>query len=443
MKRRPLFSLSALMLSLAPAAALAITAVIDCEGTIQAWRYDSGMKDFLRTHTCTCEGRRDGKPSCKENGTAAASGPRQGGGRSSGGHHKTTSGDIMRNALKGALADYAADSARVSAAVAAQSKANQAMVKEQNALKSEALLEDEAKKRAAIQKELALKKQSSLDLAVQLTVLPSSGGLTIGDALKADALKKQTLAQRKETCRKAVEVITRLESGMPKLEADMEKNRRLIADAEKGIAASTAEAGKETAGFFYNKKADELQDRLKDFMKTRKQLQSMKKEIDGLEKAAGLTKRGAKLTPKQIVDARKWIDNGVKYSEDLVDSVTMSYAYNTDSGPKNKEQTEGFQQKVLGALDDFNTRFMNDAGGWEFAGEHLSETLGPGGKLMFKQAVLGIKLTAHASSVIIDANSIKGYKENQEIMELEKSKRLQRIIDLRKVIDDNRCAELG
>jgi hypothetical protein len=121
----------------------------------------------------------------------------------------------------------------------------------------------------------------------------------------------------------------------------------------------------------------------------------------------------------------------------------MSYAYNTDSGPKNKEQTEGFQQKVLGALDDFNTRFMNDAGGWEFAGEHLSETLGPGGKLMFKQAVLGIKLTAHASSVIIDANSIKGYKENQEIMELEKSKRLQRIIDLRKVIDDNRCAELG
>jgi hypothetical protein len=439
--RRPLFLLSALML-LAPAATLALNPQINCEGTLAAWELDPNMKNFLRTHTCTCDAR-DKSPSCKENGTAAASGPRQSGSRPSGGHHKTTSGDIMRNALKGALADYAADSARVSAAVAAQSKANQAMVKEQNALKSEALLEDEAKKRAAIQNELALKKQSSLNLAAQLTVLPSSGSLTIGDALKADALKKQALAQRKETCRKAVEVIARLESGMPKLEADMEKNRRLIADAEKEIAAATAEAGKETAGFFYNKKADELQDRLKDFMKTRKQLQSMKKEIDGLEKAAGLTKRGAKLTPKQIVDARKWIDNGVKYSEDLVDSVTMSYAYNTDAGPKNKEQAEGFQQKALGALDDFNTRFMNDAGGWEFAGEHLSETLGPGGKLMFKQAVLGIKLTAHASSVIIDANSIKGYKENQEIMELEKSKRLQRIIDLRKVIDDNRCAELG
>jgi hypothetical protein len=350
----------------------------------------------------------------------------------------------MRDALKGALADYAADSARVSAAVAAQSKANQAMVKEQNALKSEALLEDEAKKRIAIQHELALKKQSSLNLAAQLTVLPSSGGLMIGDALQADALKKQTLAQRKETCRNAAEVIARLESGMPKLEADMEKNSRLIADAEKGLSTAAADAGKETAGFFYNKKADELEDRLKGFMTTRKQLQLMKKEIDGLEKTAGLAKRGAKLTPKQIVDARKWIDNGIKYSEDLVDSVTMSYKYNTDAGPKNKEQAEGFQQKALGALDDFNTRFMNDAGGWEFAGEHLSEGVGgPAGKLMFKQAVLGIKLSAYAGSAIIDANSIKGYKENQGILELEKSKRLQRIIDLRKIIADNRCDELG
>jgi hypothetical protein len=440
--RRPLFLLSALML-LAPSATLALNPQINCEGTLAAWELDPNMKDFLRTHICTCDAR-DKSPSCKDNGTAAASGPRQSGGRSSGGHHKTTSGDIMRNALKGALADYAADSARVSAAVAAQSKANQAMVKEQNALKSEALLEDEAKKRAAIQKELALKKQSSLDLAAQLTVLPSSGGLTISDALQADTLKKQTLAQRKETCRNAAEVIARLESGMPKLEADMEKNRRLIADAEKGIAAAAADAGKETAGFFYNKKYDELEDRLKGFMKTRKQLQLMKKEMDGLEKAVGLKKRGAKLTPEQVVAARKWIDDGIKYSDDFVDSVKMSYKYNTDGGPKDNEQAKGFQQKALGALDDFNTRFMNDAGGWEFAGEHLSEGVGgPVGKLMFKQAVLGIKLTADAGSIVVDANSIKGYKENQEILELEKSKRLQRIIDLRKVIIDNRCDELG
>lgn len=400
------------------------------------------MKDFLRTHTCTCDGRRTGEPSCKENSTAAAGGPRQSGGQSSSGHHKTTNGDIMRDALKGALADYAAESAKVSAAVAAQSRANQALVKEQNALKSEALLEDEAKKRAAIQKDLELKKQSALDLAAQLTVLPSSGGLTIGDALQADALKKQALAQRKETCRNAAEMIAKIESGLPRLEVDLAKNRRLISDAEKEIAAAAADAGKETAGFFYNKKYDELEDRLKGFMKTKKQLQVMKKEIDGLEKVAGLKKRGAKLTPEQIVAARKWIDDGIKYSDDLVDSVKMSYKYNTDGGPKNKEQAEGFQQKALGALDDFNTRFMNDAGGWEFVGEHLSETLGPSGKLMFKQAVLGIKLSVDAGSVVIDANSIKGYKKNQEILDLEKSKRLQRIIDFKKVIADNHCDEL-
>lgn len=441
--KRPLFLLSALMLSLAPSAALALNPQIECDATYRAWKQDPSMKEFLRTHTCICD-ERSNSLSCKENGTAAAGGPRQAAGQSSGGHHKTTNGDIMRDALKGALADYAADSARVSAAVAAQSKANQAMVKEQNALKGEALLEDEAKKRAAIQNELALKKQSSLDLAAQLTVLPPSGGLTIGDALQADALKKQTLAQRKETCRNAAEVIARLESGMPKLEADLEKNRRLIASAEKGIAAAAADAGKETAGFFYNKKYDELEDRLKGFVKTKKQLQLMKKEIDGLEKAAGLKKRGAKLTPEQIVAARKWVDDGIKYSDDLVDSVKMSYKYNTDGGPKNKEQAEGFQQKALGALDDFTTRFLNDAGGWEFAGEHLSEAVGgPAYKLMFKQAVLGIKLTADASSAIIDANSIRGYKENQGILELEQSKRLQRIIDFRKVIGDNRCDELG
>jgi hypothetical protein len=224
----------------------------------------------------------------------------------------------------------------------------------------------------------------------------------------------------------------------------MEKNRRLIADAEKGIAAAAADAGKETAGFFYNKKYDELEDRLKDFMKTKKQLQLMKKEIDGLEKVAGLKKRGSKLTPEQIVAAKKWIDDGIKYSDDLVDSVKMSYAYNTDGGPKNNEQEEGFRQKALGALSDFNTRFMNDAGGWEFAGEHLSEAVGgPAGKLMFKQAVLGINLSVSAGSVIIDGRSIKLYKENQEILELEKSKRLQHIIDLKKVISDNRCDELS
>ncbi|MHB8057523.1 MAG: hypothetical protein ACYDHC_06475 [Desulfuromonadaceae bacterium] len=440
MKRPDFLLLPAFILMLTPAAAHAINAQTDCDATYRAWSIDPKMKEYLRTHTCVCD-ERSNSLSCTPNGSASGKGSRQAAPQAPA-RRKKTNGDIMREALKGALADYAADSARVSAAVAAQSKANQAMVKEQNALKNEALLEDEARKRLAIQNELAARKQASLDLAAQLTVLPPSGGLTIGDALQADALKKQNLAQRKDTCRKTAEVIARLETGMPKLEADMDKNRRLIADAEKGIAAAVADAGKETAGFFYNKKYDELEDRLKDFMKTKKQLQLMKKEINGLAKVAGL-KGGSKLTPEQIVAARKWIDDGIKYSDDLVDSVKMSYAYNTDGGPKNNEQAEGFRQKALGALSDFNTRFMNDAGGWEFAGEHLSEAFaGPAGKLMFKQAVLGIKLTADAGSVIIDGRSIKWYQENQEILELEKSRRLQQLIDLRKVLSDNRCDEL-
>ena len=442
MKRPYLILLPVFVLTLAPAAAHAINAQIECDATYQAWSIDPKMKDYLRTHTCVCD-ERSNSLSCTPNGSASGKGSRQAAPQAPA-HRKKTNGDIMREALKGALADYAADSARVSAAVAAQSKANQAMVKEQNALKNEALLEDEGKKRLAIQNELAAKKQSSLDLAAQLTVLPPSGGLSISDALQADTLMKQSIAKRKDACRSAAEAIARFEAGMPKLEADIDKNRRLIADAEKEIAAAVADAGKETAGFFYNKKYDELEDRLKDFMKTKKQLQLMKKEIDGLEKMAGLKKHGSKLNPEQIVATRKWIDDGIKYSDDLVDSVKMSYAYNTDGGSKNNEQADGFRQKALGALSDFNTRFMNDAGGWEFAGEHLSEAVGgPAGKLMFKQAVLGIKLTADAGSVIIDGRSIKWYKENQEILELEKSKRLQRIIDLRKVITDNRCDELG
>ncbi|MHB8120802.1 MAG: hypothetical protein ACYDG4_01505 [Desulfuromonadaceae bacterium] len=441
MKRPHLLLLPAFVLMLAPAAAHAINAQVECDATYRAWSIDPQMKEYLRTHTCVCD-ERSNSLSCTPNGSTSAKGSRQAAPQPRA-HRKTTNGDIMREALKGALADYAADSARVSAAVAAQSKANQAMVKEQNALKNEALLEDEAKKRLAIQNELAAKKRSSLDLAVQLTVLPPSGSLSIDDALRADTLMKQSIAKRKDACRNAAEAIARFEAGMPKLEADMDKNRRLIADAEKEIAAAAADAGRETAGFFYNKKYDELEDRLKDFMKTKKQLQLMKKEINGLAKVAGL-KGGSKLTPEQIVAARKWIDDGIKYSDDLVDSVKMSYTYNSDGGPKSNEQAEGFRHKALGALSDFNTRFMNDAGGWEFAGEHLSEAVGgPAGKLMFKQAVLGIKLTADAGSIIIDGRSIKWYRENQEILELEKSKRLQRIIDLRKIITDNRCDELG
>ena len=113
----------------------------------------------------------------------------------------------------------------------------------------------------------------------------------------------------------------------------------------------------------------------------------MKHELDALEKGVGLREKGRKLTPAQIKAAREWIDNGVKYSDDLVDAVKMSYKYNSDGGPKNKEQAEGYGRKALAALDDFNSRFMNDAGGWEFAGEHLSEAgFGPAGKLLFKQA---------------------------------------------------------
>lgn len=416
---------------------------IECDATYRAWSIDPQMKDYLKTHTCVCD-ERSNSLKCTATGGGGSSGARsQGGGRAPA-HHKTTNGDIMRAALKGALADYAADSARTSAAVAAQSKANQALVKEQNELKSAMLLDDEAKKLAALQSEAAARKQAAQQLAGQLASLPPSAGLTIGDALQSDAARKLELATKLESCRSAAETVARLEGSLPKLEADMAKNRRLIDDAEQGIKAAAADAVKETGSFFYNKKYDELEDRLKDFVKTKKQLQLMKRELDALEKGVGLRQKGRKLTPAQIKAAREWIDNGVKYSDDLVDAVKMSYKYNTDGGPKNKEQAEGYGRKALAALDDFNSRFMNDAGGWEFAGEHLAEAgFGPAGKLLFKQAVLGIKLSVDAGSAIIDANSIRGYKEQQEILELERSKRLERISELKQELAAPRCAATG
>lgn len=430
-----------LALLVAPAAAQALNPQIECDATYRAWSIDPQMKDYLKTHTCVCDERSNSLKCTATGSSSSGGGSRQ---ASAPAHHKTTNGDIMRDALKGALADYAADSARTSAAVAAQSQANQALVKGQNELHGAMLLDDEARKRAALLSEAAAKKQAAQQLAGQLASLPSSAGLTIGDALQSDAARKLELAKKRESCRSAAETVARLEGSLPKLEADMAKNRRLIDDSEKGIKAAAADAGKETGSFFYNKKYDELEDRLKEFVKAKKQLQLMKHELDALEKGVGLREKGRKLTPAQIKAAREWIDTGVKYSDDLVDAVKMSYKYNSDGGHKNKEQAEGYGRKALAALDDFNSRFMNDTGGWEFAGEHLSEAgFGPAGKLLFKQAVLGIKLSADAGSAIIDANSIRGYKEQQEILELERSKRLERISELKQELAAPRCAAPG
>lgn len=57
--------------------------------------------------------------------------------------------------------------------------------------------------------------------------------------------------------------------------------------------------------------------------------------------------------------------------------------------------------------------------------------------------MLGIKLSADAGSAIVDANSIRGYKEQQEILELERSKRLERISELKQELAAPRCAAPG
>lgn len=440
--KKTAFILSSLLMGATPSFGQTITPQIDCGATAAAWSYDPKMKQYLNDYSCVCDERTNSLKCTRNQSPSAPATPMQ---HSSHSHRGSDSNTIMLKAFQNALNEYMADSVRISRAVAAQSQANKEMVQQQNQLQSEIIKNEELRLKIAAQNDRALKSQSSLDLMGQLQGLPQSGSaLTISDALAKDSQQKLSLAQKRELCKKATADIEKIQSGLHFLDEAMDKNQKLINASDRDRGEAVKDAGKESAGYLGGKAADALEDKLKEFAKTRKNLQLMKKQLDEVEKGWGYRKNARKLTRKQLMDARKWIDDGVAYGDEVLDSAKLLDSYNNSSRPHTRADGDAISKRAIAALKDFNDRFMNDAGGWEFAGEHLSLAVGgPAAKLAFQQAVLGIKLSYDAGLAAIDTRDISRFRKEQEKLEFEKSKRLQKIIDLKKVLEDNHCQEVG
>ncbi|RJX30272.1 MAG: hypothetical protein C4516_10515 [Oxalobacter sp.] len=255
---------------------------------------------------------------------------------------------------------------------------------------------------------------------------------------KAD-LDKLKSREKAEKCRELSEKIARFERGLRRIADVMEKNDRFLKDAQESKnQAKTDMAG--LAGELAGAKAAELlQNRLNAFLKAKENLQAMKKGLDEAEKLLALKKNSRKLTKKQITQARKWLNNGMKYGEEVADLAAMGVQYYKAPG-SGASPSAAYSEKLMRALKNFNQHFMNDAGGWEFAGEHLSEYVGgPLGKLAFKTTVVGIKTQVATASYLISDAEMGELNYNQGKMRVEQLKLERRINDLKSTHSANQC----
>ena len=255
---------------------------------------------------------------------------------------------------------------------------------------------------------------------------------------KAD-LARLTSREKTEKCKALAQKIDRFEMGMKRIADVMDKNDRFIRDAREGKRQATGEMVGLAGELVGAKAADLMQNRLHAFLKAKESLQGMKKGLDETEKLFHMRQNARQLSRKQIAHARKWLNNGMKYGEEVADLTAMGVQY-YQSSHVNVTPSDTYSQKLGRALKNFNDQFMNDAGGWEFAGEHLSEYAGgPLGQLAFKTAVVGIKAQAATASYLISDAELGELNYNQGKMRVEQLKLQRKIDDLKSTYTDNRC----
>lgn len=256
------------------------------------------------------------------------------------------------------------------------------------------------------------------------------------DVVRRMAQYKQDLS--KQSCESLSASIAHFEDGIGRIGIVMDKNEKFIKEAEDAKKAAVGDAAATAGEVALGKGVDALQDRIANFVKAKESLLKMKKGLDEAEKFIGVRERARKLSPGQIKQARKWIDNGLKYGGDVADLGVMVDQYNKAGSTQDPNSPMG--KKILSALNNFNDKFMNDAGGWEFAGEHLAEFGGgPAGELAFKTAVIGIKVQVAAASYLINDAQLAEYRANQEKMKLELIKTQQKVKELKESFEWKKC----
>lgn len=239
-----------------------------------------------------------------------------------------------------------------------------------------------------------------------------------------DLLKSAPPPVKPFDCKENGALVARLEvEGLKRLDINIGKTRKMIKQAEEGKGTADRElaviAGEAVAG--------KLADAMKDFVTNQKTIVAMEKQLHKL--TAGTSVMNA---DKAKLEA--WLKNGLEASSLVIDTYDVAKkakAVNF-SDPKNASR----KAQMLAALTEFNTKFMNDTGAWELAGEKLAAGLGPAGPAAFKTAVLGINVAANRGDKMLSENDLNEQKYHLGNMQKTRSEMAQKIKDLKKEIKE-------
>jgi hypothetical protein len=176
---------------------------------------------------------------------------------------------------------------------------------------------------------------------------------------------------------------------------------------------------------------------LQSFVQTQQNLQRMK---DLLVKM-GMERNFGQMSYAQIVQAQKVLEKGLKHGQNVIDLMekTSKYLKTTSLGHHADPASSPYDEQLKTALTDFKDKFLYDADGLEFLGENMASVLGPAWEISFKSAVVAIKATAAGIGMKDSQNQARGFNENQDKMQLERSRLEQRIAELKDSRVNNRC----
>ena len=394
-----------------------------CDATLAAWRQDSSMQQYLRDYECTCSNGNSSPPVCRsKNSTAAAPASSK----------SSKRGPSNEQIVLKEIQNYVDSMFRVNAqAYRKYRQMNLQNAQQIHQTQQASVHSEEKRKQRAAQEEAERREIEAQSVHTELLGMPGSVSNDLPDitsALQEDARRKQ-LAQ----CPQIVEKIARYENGIRRIDEVMARNVRMIRDAEDDGKQAADELTGVTAGAV----AESLSMGLKSFVQTQKNLQNMKTALDTLRPGTG----PGELSYEQIEQAKKWLDKGLSYGGDVADLTEKSIDYYHKTSLRGTGALGSpYSAKLKTALTDFNEKFMYDAGGWEFVGEHLA-SIGGGtaGEIAFKAAVIGIKATAAGIGMKLSKNQLRGFSQNQDKMALERYRLEQRIEQLKADFINYRC----
>lgn len=424
------FLLAAVMVCLSAAPGYGINAQAVCDATIEAWRSDPNMKQYLNDYECSCSNGNSSPPVCKAGNTGAE--PSAGGGGGGGAKKRGPSDeqlvvqelqkqvDQMFKVNWQAYKKYQQESLR---------NAQQIHQAQQASARSE-----EERRKAAAREEAARREKEAMEVHTELLGMPPSGGnndiLDITGALDEDARKKQ-LAE----CPGISEKISRYDNGIRHIDEVMARNERMLRDAEAEGKKAEEELAKVTA----DATAEALSMGLQSFVQTQKNLQRMRELLDKMQ--AGKGGNAGLMSYGQIVQAQKWLDKGMTYGGNVADLTEKSIDYYKTTSLRGNDALAAspYREKLEIALKDFNEKFMYDGEGWESLGGNLASVMGPAWEISFKSAVAGIKATAAGIGMKHRRDEARGFTGNQDKMALERFRLEQRIAGLKESFVNNRC----